>query len=703
MPRLNNKYFALFTTGAAALAAQVIFLRELIAVFGGNELIYGLLLMIWLFAYAAGAFCFGRLADKIGDKRSAFVLAQTAVMICLPLMLFLTRTIKIIFGLQAGSLAALPTIIIAAAIVLFPVTAVLGFQFALGSALLAAGAGGIGLAYLLEAGGSVVGGLLLGLVLLNYLGSFQIAILLILLLAASGLILRPQKWVWLLAGSALVLALISPGLDRLSNQLAWPGQVLAASVDSAYGKIDVTKSQNELNYYLNGSLLFSTADRPLAEEFIGLAMVLLPKDPGSVLLIGGGFGGAINELLRYPVRQLDYLEPDPRLLRLAPQSYPPAVRLIPEDGIHYIKRTRERYDLVLIDLPDPQSALLNRFYTKEFYQNCKKILKADGLLAFKLSGSADFMGEETRRLNASIYKTASQVFGRVAVIPGSSNYFFAGEQEPRPEPKRLRAGEYFKLPALRLELSGEKIAYVNRAVAFSEKTAINTNARPISYFQALLLWSSYFDPATKDFLYAVLRLNIVPLLAALVLFFLSVKLFKPLRLPVMAATVGLAGLSAQLLIMLAFQAQFGYLYQALALLTAAFMAGLALGSYLVIRPDKRISSAGLPLLLGLLALVLFILTMSTQYILPVSLFLLFSLLAGSLAGAFFPLAVKAGEKQFRGTGNLAGKLYGADLLGSAIAAVLAGLYFIPVFGTLITGLVVCAALLLSILLVKNAG
>ena len=61
------------------------------------------------------------------------------------------------------------------------------------------------------------------------------------------------------------------------------------------------------------------------------------------------------------------------------------------------------------------------------------------------------------------------------------------------------------------------------------------------------------------------------------------------------------------------------------------------------------------------------------------------------------------QDKTRSTGNLAGQLYGADLLGSAIAAVVIGLYFIPVFGTLITGLVVCAAVLLSLLLVKGAG
>lgn len=702
MRQLNNKSFALFTTGVVSLSAQVIFLRELISVFGGNELIYGLIFTIWLLIYAAGSVLFGRLADKISDKRSAFVLTQTAVMICLPLMLFFTRTIRIVFGLQTGSLVDLPTIIIAVLLALFPLTFVLGFQFALGSALLEAGTRGIGIAYLLEAGGSFLSGLLLSLVLLNFLGSFQIAVLLIFLLAASALILLKQKWRWLLTVVTITLLLISPYLDRLSNHLAWRGQFLVNSVDSPYGKLAVTKKQNDLNYYLDGSLLFSTADRPLSEEFIGLTMIQ-QKNPETVLLIGGGFGGAIAEALRYPVKRLDYVELDPKLIRLAPQKFPPLVKLLTEDGIHYIKRTKDKYNIVIINLPDPQSALLNRYYTKEFYQNCKKILEPDGLLAFKLSGSADFMGKETRLLNACIYKTVSQVFGQVAIIPGSSNYFFAGEQKLRPDPKRLREGEYFKLPALMLDLSNEKIKYVSNAIAFDEKTMVNTDLRPVSYYHALLLWASYFDPAIKYFFYAVMQISIFPVLAALVLFFLLVKLFKPLRLPVMVGSAGFAGMSAQLIIMLVFQAQFGYIYQAIALLTAAFMAGLSIGSYIAIRNYKLVSSGLLFIPFGLLALLLFLLTRIIQFILPVLLFPLFSLIFGGLVGTIFLLAVKTGKDQAHGIGNLAGKLYGADLLGSALAAVLVCIYFVPVFGIVLTGLIACAVALLSLLLVKNVG
>ncbi|MBN3032735.1 MAG: hypothetical protein JW873_01425 [Candidatus Saganbacteria bacterium] len=695
MPQLNNKIFALLTVGIVALGAQVIFLRELIAVFGGNELIYGLIMGLWLLLYASGAVMLGRFADKVSDKQAAFVLTQAAVMILLPLLLFLTRLSSVLFGLEAGCLIALPTIIGAALLVLAPLTVALGFQFALGSALLKREAEGISQNYLLEASGSFLCGLLLSLFLLNYLGSFQIFMLIVALLAASGCWLGPQKWRRPLVVLATCLLLISPWLDRLSNQLAWRGQTLVRSVDSPYGKLAVTRSRNDFNYYFDGSLLASTADKPLDEEFIGLTMIRHEK-PDKVLLIGGGFSGMAEEILRYPVKRLDYVELDPKLLELAGKQLPPSVRVLIDDGIHYIKRTGDKYDIVIINLPDPRSALLNRYYTREFYRHCQKILEPGGLLAFKLPGSPDFMSRETRLLNASVNKTVSQLFAHVLVIGGSRNYYFASDQKLRTDIKRLRAGRYFKLPALRLALSAEKLKYVNSAVAFGQKTAVNTDRRPVSYFDALLIWASYFGPPVKDLLYALMRVNLSQIFAALVLFFALCRLFKPGRLPVMVGAAGFAGMAGQFIVMFVFQAQFGYLYQALALLTAAFMAGLAGGACGAIRYRQLTGPA---FILGLLAFILFSLTLIIQSDLNLSLYPLFSFIIGGLVGAFFQSAVKLGEEKMRGVGDLAGKLYGADLLGSALAAGLVCVYFIPVFGLTAAGLLAGAIVVFSLLLI----
>jgi spermidine synthase len=706
MNRWNNKTVALFISGVAALTAQVVLLRELIALFGGNELIYGLILTVWLLTYAVGSILGGKLADRISSHLSAFVLTQSILLFLLPAMIFTIRGSRELFGLPFGVLPALPAILQVTAVAIFPVTLILGLQFSLGSVLLEQKTRGIGSAYILESAGAFTGGLILSLVLLHFFNSCQIAALSALLLALSVIALTGRKRTLFLLVFALLLLGAANYLERTANDLAWHGYGLVKTADSPFGKLALTRSGEQFNYYLDGGLLCSTADLPLAEEFIHLTMIQ-HRDPADVLLIGGGLGGAVGEALKYPVKNLDYVELDPKLIKLRQVDFPANVKFQASDGVRYIKTTKKKYDLVIINLPDPQSALLNRYYTREFYQSAGQILQPGGIVAFKLSGSADFMSTETRQLNATVFKAAAQAFPAVTVFPGNYLYFFASGRPTTPDPAKLQSARYFNLPALKLDLSREKTNYVKKAIGFDERTRLNTELQPISYYQAILLWASYFNPAVKYFLYSLLQINLLHILAALALLFGLIELFlKPLRLPATVSALGFAGMTAQLIVILVFQSEFGYLYQAIALLSAAFMAGLAAGGYLTNNYFDRLGAPkrlmGTVFIVFAVLLLLFIACVS-YLTLPVWLFPLFSLLFGSLVGLYFPLAVRAGETPGRGVGGLAGLLYGADLFGGALAAVLATIFFIPVLGIVLTALIVLSALALAFLLVKDLG
>jgi spermidine synthase len=109
----------------------------------------------------------------------------------------------------------------------------------------------------------------------------------------------------------------------------------------------------------------------------------------SVLLIGGGLGGGIAEVLRYPVERLDYLELDPRALDIVRPRLPaplesslrdPRLRILHEDGRSWLGRNQRLYDVILVNLPPPATALVNRFYTREFFLLARENLEKDGLL-----------------------------------------------------------------------------------------------------------------------------------------------------------------------------------------------------------------------------------------------------------------------------------------------------------------------------------
>lgn len=107
-----------------------------------------------------------------------------------------------------------------------------------------------------------------------------------------------------------------------------------------------------------------------------------------VLVIGGGDGGSVRELTRYPhIESIDMVEIDERVVRLCQMYFPitasklsdPRVHLYFEDGLAYVKNTTKKYDLIVVDSTDPIGPGEGLF-SFEFYQNTFRILNEDGIL-----------------------------------------------------------------------------------------------------------------------------------------------------------------------------------------------------------------------------------------------------------------------------------------------------------------------------------
>ena len=136
-------------------------------------------------------------------------------------------------------------------------------------------------------------------------------------------------------------------------------------------------------------------------------------NPRHVLLIGGGAEGLIGEILKHPIETLDYVELDPKLLILldpylsseAKQALnDPRVSTFYADGRYYVKQTDRFYDIVILNLPDPTNAMLNRFYTLEFFQELRRILNPRGIVITELSSSLHLQ-EKAVNYAGSLYKT----------------------------------------------------------------------------------------------------------------------------------------------------------------------------------------------------------------------------------------------------------------------------------------------------------
>jgi spermidine synthase len=713
--------FPLSVIGFAAVIVQIILLRELVTVFNGNELTYGISLMIWLTATSLGSFLAGKTAKYFKDPLKALIYIELAISMIVPAEIYFARISKILFNIPAGSLPDLNSIFIISVLSMAPACILFGSLFTLGSKTLT----DIGNMYIVESAGSVLGGVVFSFILIYLFDPFQIAGISGALLSISAIYIyknyikpntHPETSRLVIFSIVLALNLIviypyGARLDVKTSRAQFGGLNLVRSVDSIYGRISVIEDKGAYSYFEGGVLVFSTASVPENEEIAHLAF-LESRNPQKVLLIGGG-PALIPEILKHRIRKLDYVEFDPKLARLSGSAFPVTVT----DGRYFIRHTSERYDLIIINLGDPANAATGRFYTLEFMEQCRNKLAPGGVLAMKLSGSADFMSKETRTLNTSIFKTLNLVFPEVMVIPGSYNYYFAADKKDvltddanilvkRWKEKKIRT-IYFNELSIPHIVSSDRLNYVKKAVRYDDKTMVNSDLHPISYLYSMQIWLSYFPGLANIPIQAILAVKLRDLilwLFALAAIFKAatyrIKAVKDASIPAVVTLIGSTAMILQLLTIYSFEAIYGYIYYMIGILIAVFMGGLAAGSYLAnnrlrqIRMDQIIA-----LLLFLTAAFALYLHSTPELDLGLSKYLIpiFSFMFAVLVGAVFPAAVR--DYRAKDLGNKAGVLYGCDLLGGAFSAVLTSLLFMPVFGIIGTILIPICLCLISLLLI----
>jgi len=248
----------------------------------------------------------------------------------------------------------------------------------------------------------------------------------------------------LLVGTIYIL--VTPWAATWQDWLAhkqWENYDLRFYGNSVYGNIAVTQRESQYTFYENG-LPILTAPVPdivLAEDLAHLPLLFQEK-PQQVLVVSGGVGGVLTEILKHPVTRVDYAELDPLLITTV-QRFPtsltsaelsdPGVTIYYRDGRLVIKEKawelqahpEEQYQVILVNLPYPSTLQLNRFYTKEFFLLARQIMADDGILAMALPGSLTYMGPELRALNATLETTLRAVFPQVRPIPGDTSLFLA--------------------------------------------------------------------------------------------------------------------------------------------------------------------------------------------------------------------------------------------------------------------------------------
>ncbi len=163
------------------------------------------------------------------------------------------------------------------------------------------------------------------------------------------------------------------------------------SEQSSYQDITVTKTKDEFRLYLNGAIQFSSKDEYRYHEALVHLPMMQHELPKKVLLLGGGEGLAAREIFKYPIEQLDIVDIDPAITELANNMAilkelnqgvleRTETQVHNEDAFSYLLNTESRYDVIICDLPDPNTESLAKLYSQAFYKLAKSKLNKNGLL-----------------------------------------------------------------------------------------------------------------------------------------------------------------------------------------------------------------------------------------------------------------------------------------------------------------------------------
>jgi len=722
--------------GFTAISFQIVLLREFMVSYNGNELSVGIVLSGWLFWTGIGGWIGRYIAqDRI---KSLIFFSHAFFVVLIPVMLPGLVWFRGYWGVSGEIVGFIPIIITA-----FCVEALFCFisgmlftlycqtDYVQHKTWLS-----IGWIYFLDSFGSMIGGLLVSFVFVHLLRPTQLAALLSLLnfLVCMYLLFscRSRLKIVVLGLLGLFLGLLGGAgislLEGFTIGRRWPQTNVLANKYTKYGNLVVTRSEEQLALFQNGLFLFSYPGQLEAEENVHLAL-LQHTAPRDVLMVGSALGGELEEILKHNPETVSYVELDPGMIEISRQFIASLdsilikdgrIEIVTGDGRFFLATTDRSFDVVILNVPDPCNAQINRFYTREFFDTVKSRLKPAGIFSFAVTSSENYIDQALARYLKVMKETLEAVFPHVVLFPGPRCRYFASKSDVlSAEPDELLARleqrqlepQYVNRFYLPFQLTPERKDYLRQQLAAVpvEPRWLNHDYRPISYYFDVMLWSSQFSSSSQKIFRAIERIRLpYYLLVSVAVVLISIvltrlKLFSSawfIGLPV--AVIGFSEMAVQVILIIAFQVLYGYAYYKLGILVTCLMAGIAAGSAWanvqgLVRPGLAVRRLihlqgfmGLyPVLLyGLLLLLSLPTLQNLRSLSVIIIFPLLAAIAGFIGGAHFPsaaLCCQSGSENLKTT--VAG-LFWFDLAGSSLGALLLGAFFIPLLGINLTLLLV---------------
>ncbi|MGD8501671.1 MAG: hypothetical protein PVJ86_13550, partial [Phycisphaerales bacterium] len=628
----------IFSYGLFSIAAQALLFREFITTFEGSDISVGIFFSSWFLWVGLGAILVRRteaFAEKLVSRIEFLFLAYLPAFI---LQVILTIQARELAGIESYALWSIRDILLASLIVNAPISIVTGMMFPTACRWIGSNAvrqdkrQPVSHVYTLEAAGSFVGGI--GVTVLLSLGvSLARAFFILAFVLSSSVFVvqlagnlardRPQGRGLGSRKATCVFSFLVPisvclclilGADktlmRYVRATKWakllPKDALAGSFQTAQAEYLYGTYQDQWVAIREGTVAEALPDKSASGRIAAIGLCQKP-DAKNVLVIGSGLG-LCRELLRLPQIETiawahcdsEYVKKVSGFIPLELKITDARLRPIADDVRSLLAKKQELFDIVILNLPDATSSVLNRYYTLEFYRQIKESLSPDGVLAVRIAGGENIMGTELVNLGASTKLTLEKVFSELVLTPGEDTWFIASDSENvTGEPGMLRdrfasikdASSIFTPEALLSVYLPDRAALALESYSSAdlpEGFLVNRDSRPLTHLYSLLLTAKQSGAPPTRLVKHLALAGPLPFLVPILVFVAlrSIYILRPAQEGKLSSfdssflvfSAGAIGIGAVIVLMYLYQTRFGSLYLHIGVVSSLFMAGLTAGA-----------------------------------------------------------------------------------------------------------------------------
>jgi spermidine synthase len=524
------------------------------------------------------------------------------------------------------------------------------------------------LLYMADNIGDVCGGALFAFCLVFWTTPMQALAIANLPLIIAAMYLIPHRWIGWMAATVCTAMLISGVLVEKRLLQPFSGQLVAYK-ESRYARLTVQKDRSQLTLFADGRPLVSNQSVMSAEMHAHYPLSQL--DRANRILIVSAIGGLTSELAKYHPAKIDYVELDPAAAHLVDRfdimPHVPGMDVIQADARVWLRFNSRRYDAILMNLDEPATYQLNRFFTEGFFALVKDRLNPQGIFSFSVKGFANYPTREQRQKISILTMTVRRHFAHVEILPGE-RLFFLCRQRPIDLniPERLESlgiSTQFVGPYYYGTITPQRIEQMRGLI--DGRAPVNTDSRPLLMGVMFDQWFVKFGASQVVFWVVFATLSI--------LYILRLK-----REEYILFTTGMTAMGSEILVIFAFQIYLGYIYLKIGALVTVFLAGLLPGAWLGRRwVDQGVRSLLVSDLFLIFLVSAFVLVLRTGGdAVPQGFYFASGFLISAAGGFQFPLVLaRLGD-----TRAFATRIFAVDLVGAACGALVISTLLIPRWG-----------------------